>query len=211
LEHWRNITGYHEKNNGEHLVPEWVLDLKDQWNGKSLRNVQIIPLVCFPTSLLPQILRQKEEDLIKALRPDYNRRCNEVKWTKSQQTTVPQEAVNQQALSQQQQTMATFRSRVKRKRVPEPSELAVLSSQPAPLALVHQEANKEDPASIAQKRSRGRKRSSNDVQTGHRTNQVGRRKRGRLEKEESAEIIPVPISTEPPAGRVLRSGRILPN
>ena len=80
LENWRNITGYYDRQGREIIVPEWVLDIKDQWNGASLDDVIIVPLTSFQTGLMSQVLRQQEEMLIKSLQPHYNSRCNEVKW-----------------------------------------------------------------------------------------------------------------------------------
>jgi hypothetical protein len=81
LEHWRNITGYHERGRGEKLVPEWILDVKEQWFDHSLLNVQFVPLISFDKKLLPQVLRQQEEVWIKSLCPQYNSMCNDVKWS----------------------------------------------------------------------------------------------------------------------------------
>jgi hypothetical protein len=50
------------------------LDIKEQWNGSSLGEVLILPIVSFPPNLMEQVLRQQEEMMIKKLNPTYNRR-----------------------------------------------------------------------------------------------------------------------------------------
>jgi hypothetical protein len=64
----------------EITIPEWVLDMKDQWNNGSLNDAIIVPLLKFHPTLMPQVLRQQEESWIRTLQPNYNSRCNEVKW-----------------------------------------------------------------------------------------------------------------------------------
>jgi hypothetical protein len=66
-----------------------VLDFEDQWDGATLRGALFVPLLCFGDGLLPVVLRQQEELLIGSMRPQYNIRCNEVKWRGSFNPTVP--------------------------------------------------------------------------------------------------------------------------